>query len=300
MYRSAAPVDSAPQFDPYGVDPAVFDDTVTLDHSELAHAEARFHAHPASGYPRPVFQVARAGQVVPPSPEGAYGAPVTPGGPLAGSLVRRRPGLLLAGLALVALVALAVLAVGVAVLVPDHGEVRSATAVQAAPLAGYDLGAAVAGSGDEGREAVVSPTAPSGGSLPSNPVPTNPPAPTTAPPATVPPATVPPATVPPATVPPTTQPQPKNPLITNVTAPSQVDCSDPMNQTPYLTIAWQTKNTDKVVLSIDGPGPYQTYAGGNGSASVPFACEGPHTYMITASGPNGPAAVTTLTVKAKP
>jgi hypothetical protein len=73
-----------------------------------------------------------------------------------------------------------------------------------------------------------------------------------------------------------------------------------MNQTPYITVAWQTKNTDAVVLSIDGPGPYQTYAGGNGSASVPFACKGPHTYMITASGPNGPAAVSTVVVKAKP
>jgi len=106
---------------------------------------------------------------------------------------------------------------------------------------------------------------------------------TNAPRATSPPATSPPATSPPATSPPVTSP-PK-PVITSFSIPKTVSCAG--EQVPYISLSWTTSNASVVSLAIDGPGLYKNYQGGSGSDSVPFSCVGPHTYLLTATGPAG-------------
>ncbi|MEI7887066.1 MAG: hypothetical protein WCJ04_06715 [Actinomycetes bacterium] len=112
------------------------------------------------------------------------------------------------------------------------------------------------------------------------PTPTNRP---NAPRATSPPATSPPATSPPVTSPPVTSP-PK-PVITSFSIPKTVSCAG--EQVPYISLSWTTSNASVVSLAIDGPGLYKNYQGGSGSDSVPFSCVGPHTYLLTATGPAG-------------
>ncbi len=115
---------------------------------------------------------------------------------------------------------------------------------------------------------------------PATPV-TQAPATTAAPTTTAAPApTTPPA--PPA--PPTTQPpaQPPAPTVVSVDAPATVLCSP--GDTPSIVISWSVAHADEVVLSIDGPGAYRSYPGGDGSDAVPFACgEAQHSYTVTAS-----------------
>ncbi len=67
--------------------------------------------------------------------------------------------------------------------------------------------------------------------------------------------------------------------------------TDPYN----LTISWSTTNATQTVLSIDGSGAYGTY-GPSASQALTLGCSGSqsHTYMITASGPNGPNATRTI------
>jgi len=112
------------------------------------------------------------------------------------------------------------------------------------------------------------------------PTPTNRP---NAPRATSPAATSPPATSPPVTSPPVTSP-PK-PVITSFSIPKTVSCAG--EQVPYISLSWTTSNASVVSLAIDGPGLYKNYQGGSGSDSVPFSCVGPHTYLLTATGPAG-------------
>ena len=106
---------------------------------------------------------------------------------------------------------------------------------------------------------------------------------TNAPRATSPAATSPPATSPPVTSPPVTSP-PK-PVITSFSIPKTVSCAG--EQVPYISLSWTTSNASAVSLAIDGPGVYKNYQGGSGSDSVPFSCVGPHTYLLTATGPAG-------------
>ena len=101
---------------------------------------------------------------------------------------------------------------------------------------------------------------------------------TNAPRATSPPATSPPATSPPVTSPP-------KPVITSFSIPKTVSCAG--EQVPYISLSWTTSNASVVSLAIDGPGLYKNYQGGSGSDSVPFSCVGPHTYLLTATGPAG-------------
>ena len=106
---------------------------------------------------------------------------------------------------------------------------------------------------------------------------------TNAPRATSPAATSPPATSPPVTSPPVTSP-PK-PVITSFSIPKTVSCAGEI--VPYISLSWTTSNASVVSLAIDGPGLYKNYQGGSGSDSVPFSCVGPHTYLLTATGPAG-------------
>lgn len=125
----------------------------------------------------------------------------------------------------------------------------------------------------------------------------------TAPPAT-PAPTLPPTTTAPTTTPPTTQPTtttsttapPTTPKITTFSMPTTVSCANPANQTPYIAVSWNTQNTTKVSISIDGPGVYKNYNGSVGSDTVPFACAGPHTYTLTAYAANNTTVTKTLTI----
>jgi hypothetical protein len=127
-------------------------------------------------------------------------------------------------------------------------------------------------------------------------------APTTAPPTTAAPTTtaptVPPTTTPPSTTPPvlttptvvvtpTIPPLVLHPTITNFTTPATGGCIAPFFLPQYIDISWNTHFATKVTLSIDGPGVYKTYIGASGSDSVPFACPGSHTYLLTAYNASG-------------
>lgn len=82
--------------------------------------------------------------------------------------------------------------------------------------------------------------------------------------------------------------------IASFSAPSQVSCTTSTS----ITLSWATRNATSVTISIDGPGIYSTYPA-NGSASVPFACDGkPHTYLLTAKGPKGTVTSTRVVSKA--
>jgi hypothetical protein len=73
-----------------------------------------------------------------------------------------------------------------------------------------------------------------------------------------------------------------------------------MTTSVSFTLSWATTNTNQVVLSVDGPGAYNTYNSSSGSEVLTPACppagtNAQHTYTITAKGPNGPDAVRTIT-----
>ena len=117
--------------------------------------------------------------------------------------------------------------------------------------------------------------------------------PVTAPQTTLPPVTAPTTTAPsgptttaPATTsttaPTTTSTTAPKPAIVTFNHPSAVNCAVPAGEVPYIPLSWTTQNAVKVTISIDGPGIYKTYPGATGSDTVPFACPGPHTYLITA------------------
>jgi hypothetical protein len=85
-----------------------------------------------------------------------------------------------------------------------------------------------------------------------------------------------------------------SPSIASFSAPSSVTCK----AATTITLSWSTKNATSVTISIDGPGIFSTYSP-NGSASVPFACDGhSHTYLLTAKGPKGTATSTRVVSQA--
>jgi hypothetical protein len=181
---------------------------------------------------------------------------------------------------------------------------------------GPGIGAAVTRPGEPGLGGSVLPVVPDGpvadepaaddpgtsGSAVESPVVVVVPAPptTSSPaPATPPTTAKPPATVPPSTPPTTTAPKP--PLtFAHASVPAKVDCSNPLEQTPYITVSWNAPGAQSVTLSIDGPGAYRTYPGASGSDTVPFSCPGPHTYQLTATGPGGETVTKIFTATKKP
>jgi hypothetical protein len=68
--------------------------------------------------------------------------------------------------------------------------------------------------------------------------------------------------------------------------PSTVDCADPDQPTREIPITWETTGAERVEVAIDGPGVFASYRP-NDTVRVPFACPGPHTYKLTAYGPDG-------------
>ncbi|MFN8040007.1 MAG: hypothetical protein U0Q07_12425 [Acidimicrobiales bacterium] len=121
--------------------------------------------------------------------------------------------------------------------------------------------------------------------------------PPTAPPTTAAPTTS--TTAPPST---TTSTTPSQPPLSFATAsvPSKVDCSNPAQQTPYITVSWNAPGAQSVTLAIDGPGAYRTYPGPSGMDTVPFSCPGPHTYRLTANGSGGQSVTKVFTATKKP
>ncbi|TMM16987.1 MAG: hypothetical protein E6G01_07135 [Actinobacteria bacterium] len=82
--------------------------------------------------------------------------------------------------------------------------------------------------------------------------------------------------------------------IASFSGPSQVTCTT----STTITLSWTTRNATSATISIDGGGIYASYPA-NGSASVPFACDGKsHTYLLTAKGPKGTATSTRVVSKA--
>lgn len=114
-------------------------------------------------------------------------------------------------------------------------------------------------------------------------------APTTAP-------TSAPTGAPPTEAEPTEQPPP---LIRSFVGPTSVDCSD-SSFSGTIHLSWRVGFADGATLAIDGPGLYRSYVGILGEDDVPFGCGGEsHTYTLTTTGGNGPAATQTLTIAPK-
>jgi hypothetical protein len=83
------------------------------------------------------------------------------------------------------------------------------------------------------------------------------------------------------------------PAITAFHAPAGIRCAFATR----VEVSWATTNAAGVELAVDGgPGPF-LFAGPQGTATLPFACDGSsHTYTLTARGSGGPPAMRTLTV----
>ena len=90
---------------------------------------------------------------------------------------------------------------------------------------------------------------------------------------------------------------PSGPEITSFTmSPNFIYCA---GGDVDLTLSWTTLGATSVVVSIDGPGAYNTF-GPNGSETVGYSCPGPHTYMLTAKNAGGQSVVKTATVSSHP
>lgn len=122
--------------------------------------------------------------------------------------------------------------------------------------------------------------------------------PPTAPPTTAAPTTT-STTAPPSTTTSTTTPPPPLSFAT-ASVPAKVDCSNPAQPTPYITVSWNAPGAQSVTLAIDGPGAYRTYPGPSGMDTVPFSCPGPHTYRLTANGSGGQSVTKVFTATKKP
>ena len=199
------------------------------------------------------------------SPEAEWAAPAVP----AAAPARRRRGKG-AAIALGIVGALAIGAVGAGALSGED---------QVVDASGRPIGSDLAGALPEGESAAAPlPPVTEAPATPTTPAPTTP-APTT------------PPTDPTPSTP--TPPPVELPSVDSVSAPSSVICSDGV--TKSITISWVVEHADEVVVSIDGPGAYQSYPGTNGSDSVPFACDGAqHTYMVSAKADGHTASKTVV------
>ncbi len=89
--------------------------------------------------------------------------------------------------------------------------------------------------------------------------------------------------------PPSTPP----PAILSFVTPENIDCHNDMFQ--QFTASWTTQGAAEVTISIDGPGIYDTYPA-NGETSLPFNCNSPHTFLLTAKGSDGQTATKQITL----
>jgi hypothetical protein len=67
---------------------------------------------------------------------------------------------------------------------------------------------------------------------------------------------------------------------------------------PQVFLTWSTTNATSVDLSVDGAPAFQRNIRSSGTKTLPFACPGPHTYTITAHGPNGTTVTKSKTFSA--
>ncbi|AEV85784.1 hypothetical protein ACWT_4763 [Actinoplanes sp. SE50] len=95
------------------------------------------------------------------------------------------------------------------------------------------------------------------------------------------------------TAPVVTRTTPSGPVIVYFRVSQQPTCPSGTDQVQYpgtpVTLAWKVTGVDKVTLSVDGPGIYDTYDA-NGSAEINFSCGGEansyqsHSFLLTAAG----------------
>lgn len=215
-------------------------------------------------------------------PNAAYGAPVTYAPPVADERSSHK------GLAVIVGLVVALLFLGGGTL-GFRALASSPSSVSASPAGGTAGGAAAPGRAGTTvapavttTEAPVTTTAPASPAAPTAPAPKAPtgggaPAPTNPP--------APKAPQPPAA--------PK-PAITSFTTPENIDCHNGNFQ--QFTASWTTTNATKVSISIDGPGVYKYYPA-NGSDSLPFSCDTPHSFLLTAYGADGSTVSTSITLQ---
>lgn len=84
------------------------------------------------------------------------------------------------------------------------------------------------------------------------------------------------------------------PTITSFTTPENIDCHNGNSQ--MFTASWAVNGAEKVTISIDGPGIYDTYPG-TGSVSLPFECSTSHSFLLTAYGADGQTATRSVTLQ---
>jgi hypothetical protein len=83
---------------------------------------------------------------------------------------------------------------------------------------------------------------------------------------------------------PTVPPKGSKPVIESFATSGEVDCSAGGKQ--QFTASWSTGAAYKVTLSIDGKDSGKSYPA-VGTATLAYACNGPHTYLLTATGSAG-------------
>lgn len=91
---------------------------------------------------------------------------------------------------------------------------------------------------------------------------------------------------------PTVPPVPA-PRIDSFTTPEDIDCHNGPVQ--HFTASWTTTGAERVTISIDGPGIYAEYAP-DGETSLPFNCSTPHSFLLTAYGPDGQTTAREVTL----
>jgi hypothetical protein len=216
-------------------------------------------------------------------PNAAYGAPVTYAPSGADDRSSNK------GLAVIVGLVVALLFLGGGTL-GLRALASSPSSVSASPAGGSAGGSAGGAAAPGLAGTTVAPTA----TTPVAPVTTAAPAPTTVPDAPAPKAPTgggaPAPTNPPAPQPPAA---PK-PAITSFTTPETIDCHNGNFQ--QFTASWTTTNATKVSISIDGPGVYKYYPA-NGSDSLPFSCDTPHSFLLTAYGADGSTVSTSITLQ---
>jgi hypothetical protein len=84
-----------------------------------------------------------------------------------------------------------------------------------------------------------------------------------------------------------------SPTVATFVTPDDIDCHNGNSQ--LFSASWTTTNAAKSTITIDGGGVYKTY-GPNASASLPFDCSSPHTFVVTASAPDGRTATKSITL----
>jgi len=104
------------------------------------------------------------------------------------------------------------------------------------------------------------------------------------------------------------RPSATGPVIVYFRVKQKPECPKGTNVAPIpavdLVVEWQVTGVDKVTLSVDGPGIYNTY-GAQGTETFSWSCGGQpgttvsHTYLLRAVTPSGAEAKKTITASAK-